>query len=91
MLKKIVRGLSATIVSILLFSNILFAFPSLAKASSADDIRENPIHNVIEASPDNQEIVNNPIDPEKAKPNPSEYPDLGDEQVFPFVAGLDSY
>ena len=96
MLKRIFL---ATILSLSLIS-LLFIRPISTEALlkgwtppeeeslSSEANGNNPLGIVIEPSQDNQNGENN-------KPmngiQKSDYPDLGSDQVFPFVAGLDSY
>ena len=56
--------------------------PPEEQALSVEANGNNPLGIVIEPSQESQ--TNQPVDK-------ADYPDLGSDQVFPFVAGLDSY
>ena len=93
MLKKIFKRASSLVISIFLLT-ILFGgevsiqaidLPSLSKASSMVDT---PDENVFEQKANQSKMA------DEIKEIPTEgihtggFPDLGDDQVFPFVAGL---
>jgi len=83
MMKKIFRLASFAILSIFLISSVLFTGWARLEALSEETSGEYPINNLTEPSKDNKESI--------GESNINSYPDLGDDQVFPFVAGLDSY
>ena len=88
MLKKIFGVLSHLILSIPIICSIFFVGFTKVEALSPDSNGQNPLKIVIEPAGEKQSL--NPetsIDEFKM----GGIPDLGDDQVFPFVAGLDSY
>ena len=84
MLKRLFRLAFLAILSITVLS-LTILYPSTNSYTLAsEDNGDNPLQIVIEKS-------NNPSPEENeqiAKENFNDYPDLGDEQVFPFVAGF---
>ena len=88
MLKKMFGVLSHLILLIPIICSILLVGLSNVEALSPDSNGQNPLKIVIEPSEDNQSLDSeNSMDEIKI----GGIPDLGDDQVFPFVAGLDSY
>ena len=95
MLKKLFRAASFAIASITIISSILFAGCTNAdavvkgwtppeKGSNSD----NSLEIVVSPSRDNQNLDKGvQVDIE----NKEDYPDLGSDQVFPFISGFDSY
>ena len=88
MLKKLFGILSHLILSIPIICSIFFVGLNSVEALSPDANGQNPLKIVIEPSEENQSL-----DPENSMDEikMGGIPDLGDDQVFPFVAGLDSY
>ena len=88
MLKKLFGILSHLILSIPIICSIFFVGLNSVEALSPDANGQNPLKIVIEPSEENQSL-----DPENSMDEIKigGIPDLGDDQVFPFVAGLDSY
>ena len=88
MLKKMFGVLSHLILSIPIICSIFFVGLNSVEALSPDANGQNPLKIVIEPSEENQSL-----DPENSldEIKMGGIPDLGDDQVFPFVAGLDSY
>ena len=88
MLKKLFGILSHLILSIPIICSIFFVGLTSAEALSPESNGQNPLKIVIEPSEENQSL-----DPENSMDEikMGGIPDLGDDQVFPFVAGLDSY
>ena len=88
MLKKMFGVLSHLILLIPIVCSIFFVGFNSVEALSPDSNGQNPLKIVIEPSEGNQSLdPENSIDEIKM----GGIPDLGDDQVFPFVAGLDSY
>ena len=88
MLKNMFRVLSHLILSIPIICSIFFVGFNSLEALSPDSNGQNPLKIVIESSEENQSLdPKNSMDEIKI----GGIPDLGDDQVFPFVAGLDSY
>ena len=87
MLGKIFRAASFFILSVVLIPSIVFFGQSSVDALSEEASGNNPLQIVIERADEDTEMD----DKSKAIFNKSERPNLGDDQVFPFVAGLDSY
>ncbi len=75
------------VISISLSFSLLFLLPLTVKAMDSSD---NPLEIIIE--PSDKSFSSDPEDltEETNKGISSEYPDLGDDQVFPFIAGLGS-
>ena len=88
MLKKMFGVLSHLILSIPIICSIFLVGLNSVEALSPDSNGQNPLKIVIEPSEENQSL-----DPENSMDEIKigGIPDLGDDQVFPFVAGLDSY
>ena len=88
MLKKLFGILSHLILSIPIICSIFLVGLNSVEALSPDSNGQNPLKIVIEPSEENQSL-----DPENSMDeiHIGGIPDLGDDQVFPFVAGLDSY
>ena len=88
MLKKMFWVLSHLILSIPIICSIFLVGLNSVEALSPDSNGQNPLKIVIEPSEENQSL-----DPENSMDEIKlgGIPDLGDDQVFPFVAGLDSY
>ena len=94
MLKKIYKIASSAILTIVLFSSIMFIGSTSAYAIENLKLNESfAAVNIDEEqsvqSVETSEQENNLTYQESE--SDSRYPDLGDDQVFPFVAGLDSY
>ena len=88
MLKKMFWVLSHLILSIPIICSIFLVGLNSVEALSPDSNGQNPLKIVIERSEENQSLDSeNSMDEMKI----GGIPDLGDDQVFPFVAGLDSY
>ena len=87
MLRKLCRTASFVVLPIFFISSIIFLGIHSAYALSNEANGDNPLKIVIEKSTDNANMDDKTID----EFNVRERPDLGDDQVFPFVAGLDSY
>ena len=80
--------LSNLILSIPIIFSIFFVGLTSVQALSPDSNGQNPLKIVIEPSEENQSLDSeSSMDEIKM----GGIPDLGDDQVFPFVAGLDSY
>ena len=81
MLKKILKLHSLFFISVFLISSIILAGRTTVDASQMDsmDNGDNPLGIVIEESNKNDN-----------SPKITALPDLGDDQVFPFIAGLGS-
>ena len=96
MLKKIFNGaiLSIFLISILFLGSIrtnalVKGWTPLQEPSSSNaDIGDNPPGTVPMPSDEDHEIESADL---KVSANLEEAPDLGDDQIFPFAAGLDSY
>ena len=88
MLKKIFMIVGPLILYIPIICSIFFVGLTSVDALSPDSNGQNPLKIVIEPSEENLSL-----DPETsmAEIKMGGIPDLGDDQVFPFVAGLDSY
>ena len=88
MLIKTFRFTAFLFLSLSLIITILFPLSSSANDMDleAGDPGNNPLNIVIEPSLQNKNGEN-----EMNEMKMSEYPDLGDDQVFPFIAGLDSF
>ncbi len=88
MLRKLSRVLSHLILSIPIICSIFFVGLTSIEALSPESNGQNPLKIVIEPSEENQSL-----DPDTSMDEikMGGIPDLGDDQVFPFVAGLDSY
>ena len=88
MLKKMFGVLSHLILSIPIICSIFLVGLNSVEALSPESNGQNPLKIVIEPSEENQSL-----DPENSMDEIKigGIPDLGDDQVFPFVAGLDSY
>jgi len=89
MLKKIFRAASYAVLPIILTSILLLGWTTLDALSSSSN-GDNPLKIVIEPVLENQTLVDEEME-EPIDGTYKGYPDLGDDQVFPFVAGLDSY
>ena len=88
MLKKMFGVLLHLILSIPIICSIFVVGLNSVDALSPDSNGQNPLKIVIEPSEENQSLEpENSVDEIKM----GGIPDLGDDQVFPFVAGLDSY
>ena len=97
MLKQIFRKTSLLIASSILICLILFSKASTSNAlvkgwstpedesSSLESNGNNPLKIVIVPSEENQKTID---EKPTQKSDKSTYPDLGSDQVFPFVAGL---
>ena len=88
MVKKMFGVLSHLILSIPIICSIFFVGLNSVEALSPESNGQNPLKIVIQPSEENQSL-----DPENSMDEIKigGIPDLGDDQVFPFVAGLDSY
>ncbi len=62
--------------------------PTEQSSSYTSNGKEDPVEIVIIPSEDNPNIDNERLEDKK---NINNYPDLGSDQVFPFLPGLDSY
>lgn len=80
--------LSHLILALPIICSIFFVGLYSVEALSPDSNGQNPLKIVIEPSEEKQSL-----DPENSMDEIKigGIPDLGDDQVFPFVAGLDSY
>ncbi len=88
MLSKIFRIASHLMLPITLIFSVLIIGLTSVDALSPESDGNNPLKIVIEPSGEKLGIDNEKsMDQNKM----SGIPDLGDDQVFPFVAGLDSY
>ena len=88
MLKNIFVILSHLILSItIIFPTFFVGFTSV-HALSSESNGQNPLRIVIEPSEEKQSLD---LETSKDEIKMGGVPDLGDDQVFPFVAGLDSY
>ena len=88
MLKKMFGILSHLILSIPIVCSIVVVGLTSVDALSPESNGQNPLKIVIEPSEEKQSLDSeNSMDEIKM----GGIPDLGDDQVFPFVAGLDSY
>tara|TARA_Y100001968_G_scaffold285805_1_gene286051 strand:- start:216 stop:491 length:276 start_codon:yes stop_codon:yes gene_type:complete len=84
MLKKLYRFAFQAISYLTLLTLILLNTSPNNSAIASEDNGDNPLKIVIEKSSESLTIE----DQQKEKENINIYPDLGDEQVFPFVAGF---
>ncbi|WP_241434220.1 MULTISPECIES: hypothetical protein [Prochlorococcus] len=75
-----------TFLAVFVISSILFSGLTKVEALSSEANGDNPLKIVIEQTGDQQNNEKS-LDQRKME----RVPDLGDDQVFPFVAGLDSY
>ncbi len=96
MLKKIYTFASFAISSIVLISSILLTVSP--NANAINTLKSNVSFSSLSPADDAElDISIDPSDQESSLitqnnyNDESSYPDLGDDQVFPFVAGLDSY
>ncbi len=90
-LKAILKSASFLIASLALISILLTAaipVNALEDSLSPESNGDNPLGIVIERS-DDSNISG--IEKTTGEIKASKYPDLGDDQVFPFIAGLDSF
>ena len=87
MLKKIFRATSFAIVSVVLICSILFTGWSSAQAIPNVDNEDSSLTSMTKQSAESQNSNNEEISKEDM--NMREL--FGDDQVFPFAAGLDSY
>ena len=99
MLNKVYKIASSAFLSIILFSSIIFIGSNSAYAIdhfkidtsfSAINLDNEQSTQPLETSNQETNITNEKNDLEVKSDSKSTYPDLGDDQVFPFVAGLDS-
>ncbi|ABX08563.1 hypothetical protein [Prochlorococcus marinus] len=85
--RQVFKVISLFTLSIALIYSIFFvevaSTNALEKSLSQEANGDNPLGIVIEQAEDNEDMNTNP--------DIANYPDLGSDQVFPFVAGLDSY
>tara|TARA_Y100001968_G_C19220718_1_gene649576 strand:+ start:602 stop:877 length:276 start_codon:yes stop_codon:yes gene_type:complete len=84
MLKKIYSFIFQAICSLSVLTLIILNTSPNNFAMASEDNGDNPLKIVIEKSSDAMAIDDQQIE----KENINNYPDLGDEQVFPFVAGF---
>ena len=89
MLKKIFRTLSMVVLPLFFIVSILSVDALTASATDISEVNlgDDPFQPLIEKSNENADATNGEQDIRKE----GQYPDLGDDQVFPFLAGLDSY
>ena len=87
MLRKIFGAASCALVLISIFLIGCTGVFALSEGANGD----NPLKIVIEPSMENLELSDEGTELPRREANKSDYPDLGNDQVFPFVAGLDSY
>tara|TARA_B100000700_G_C14686223_1_gene687700 strand:- start:144 stop:428 length:285 start_codon:yes stop_codon:yes gene_type:complete len=87
MIRKIISRFHLLVISLFFVATFLIGSVAVVAADSGDngDNGDNPLQIVIEPS-DNS--LNNESELGEKENISSEYPDLGDEQVFPFVAGF---
>ncbi len=94
-LKSIFSSRSLLFISILFIISIFLSGPQVfASEESMIDFGINSNgseETVIAIAEDENFAKNQPSQTSKEKKSNDVYPDLGDDQVFPFVAGLDSY
>ena len=92
MLKSIYKS-SIVLLLPIVFILLIFLGPitssGIDDSSNSEDDGNNPLGIVI-TSADDKENISTKIKPEEDQRKVSKYPDLGDDQVFPFVAGLGS-
>ena len=100
MLKKIYKIASSGFLSIVLLSSILFIAPISASAKESFKLDQSfaaistdneKASQSLETSEQENNFMSQKDELEITSDGKSRYPDLGDDQVFPFVAGLDSY
>ena len=84
MIRKIISRFHLLVISLFFVATFLIGSVAVVAADSGDN-GDNPLQIVIEPS-DNS--LNNESELGEKENISSEYPDLGDEQVFPFVAGF---
>ncbi len=86
------RILLAMLSLTLVIMGIGITYVDAAQEFPLDNIgNENPLEIMIDPSNNPQSENNEDIKLSAEGTESSAYPDLGDDQVFPFVAGLDSY
>ncbi len=90
-LLKSFRKIGFTLLSVALFPCILFTSFSSVHALSPEANGDNPLEIVIEPSESNEKNSSQELAAPNSQNQTTPYPDLGDDQVFPFAAGLDSY
>ena len=89
--------LSTVLIFLTLFSGLTSAYaievPGWVQSTSTGKNVDNSLGIVIEPSRENQLSKNGELEAsiDQDETILENYPDLGDDQVFPFVAGLDSY
>ena len=94
-LKNILSSTSLLLVSVVFITSIFLGFSNVsATEESMVDVQSNsynPKEMVVATTEDGNIIENENTKSFKDGKSRENYPDLGDDQVFPFVAGLDSY
>tara|TARA_B100001250_G_C19641680_1_gene718573 strand:- start:547 stop:864 length:318 start_codon:yes stop_codon:yes gene_type:complete len=90
-LKELFKLASFALISLILISSVFLAGLVKAYALSPEAGGDNPLQIVIEPSADIPSTDEKETDASPSEINPGNYPDFGDDQVFPFAAGLDSY
>ena len=90
-LTKTYRKISLMIFSAILLSSVLLTSFSSVNALSPEANGDNPLKIVIEPSLSKEKNFSEDMESSKPQNQTTQYPDLGDDQVFPFAAGLDSY
>ena len=94
-LKNIFSSASLLLASVVFIISIFLGFSNVsATEESMVDIQSNsynPKEMVVATAKDGNIIENENSKPFNDGKDRENYPDLGDDQVFPFVAGLDSY
>ncbi len=101
MLQRIFKATSSLIISLTIVSSILFLgwdtstfaidLPNPFESGSLEESPENSNQQSIAPSTKEQGSTSETSKDSLDQNNTNQYPDLGDDQVFPFVAGLDSY
>ena len=92
LLKKIYTFISLKVLPIILIFTISPTFTSAEPLEEISERENSSIENIIvDTSKENQKIDSTEMGDPESKVSAGNYPDLGDAQVFPFVAGLDSY
>ena len=85
------RSIGFALLSVTLFSCALFTSFSCVHALSPEANGDNSLQIVIEPSENNEKTSAEELASPNSQIQTNPYPDLGDDQVFPFAAGLDSY
>ncbi len=91
LLQRLIKSISFIFVSAILMISIILSGQASSNALSDEANGDNPLKIVIQPSEDMVNVDNEKGKAPKLEPKANSQPDLGDDQVFPFAAGLDSY